>query len=138
MQSCGTMCHSENRYGDKQNKNRWWLQNCGYHLESKHIYNREKPLDFQFMDCIIYKVQTERKDYYNVLHLYGLRDFYQCFYSVYCPIVGIVLLCCTILFVSGWMSRTCSRKANLKQIDWTHRVCQQSGVFMVFVKASSD
>lgn len=22
------MCHSENKYGDKQNKNRWCLQNC--------------------------------------------------------------------------------------------------------------
>uniref|UniRef100_UPI004026EE00 hypothetical protein n=1 Tax=Alloprevotella sp. TaxID=1872471 RepID=UPI004026EE00 len=27
------------------------------------------------------------------------EGFSQCFYSVYCPIVGIVLLCCTILFV---------------------------------------
>ena len=25
MQSCGTLCHSENKYGDKQDKNRWGL-----------------------------------------------------------------------------------------------------------------
>ena len=27
MESCGTMCHSENRYDDKQNKNRWRMRN---------------------------------------------------------------------------------------------------------------
>ena len=33
------------------------------------------------------------------------------------------------------MSRVYSRKANLKQIDLTRRVCQLSGVFMVYVKS---
>ena len=37
------------------------------------------------------------------------------------------------LFVKKTMSRVYSRKANLKQIDLTRRVCQQSGVFMVYV-----
>ena len=60
------MCHSENRYGDKQNKNRWgtqtahreyihrkqnknrWgLQDCGHHSENKHIDNREKRWGLQ-------------------------------------------------------------------------------------------
>ena len=36
------------------------------------------------------------------------------------------------------MSRVYSRKANLKQIDLTRRVCQLSGVFMVYVKTLSD
>lgn len=28
---------------------------------------------------VLYKVQTERKHYYNVLHLYGLRGFFNVF-----------------------------------------------------------
>ncbi len=33
------MCHSENKYGDKQNKNRWCLQNCALKI---HIGVTEK------------------------------------------------------------------------------------------------
>lgn len=35
------------------------------------------------------------------------------------------------------MSRVYPRKANLKQIDLTRRVCQLSGVFMVYVNTLS-
>lgn len=41
------MCHSENRYGDKQSKNRWCLQDCGHHLQNKHIDNRENRWGLQ-------------------------------------------------------------------------------------------
>ena len=30
------MCHSENRYDDKQNKNRWELVNCGHYSEDAY------------------------------------------------------------------------------------------------------
>ena len=29
------MCHSENRHGDKQNKNRWRMQNRGHHSDNR-------------------------------------------------------------------------------------------------------
>ena len=61
------MCHSENRYDDKQNKNRWGLQNCGHHLENRYDDKQNKNRwDMQIMDCGTYKVQTERILYYNM------------------------------------------------------------------------
>ena len=42
-QSCGTMCHSENRYGDKQNKNRWCTQTAHWEYNIV-IVNRMKTV----------------------------------------------------------------------------------------------
>ena len=36
------MCHSENKYGDKQNKNRWGLQNCEHYLENRYGEKQNK------------------------------------------------------------------------------------------------
>lgn len=54
-------------------------------------------LDLQFMVCYISCKQ--RKILLEYVTSIWIERFSQCSYSVYCPIVGIVLLCCTILFV---------------------------------------
>ena len=38
------MCHSENRYGDKQNKNRWSLQNVNTTWKIDAATNRTKTI----------------------------------------------------------------------------------------------
>lgn len=43
------MCHSENRNGDKQNKNRWDLRNCV--LENTYGHGYKKPLGFVNWGC---------------------------------------------------------------------------------------
>ena len=49
--------------------------------ENTYIVNRIKTVGAcKTVDCnILYKVQIERKHYYNVLHLYGLRGFFNVF-----------------------------------------------------------
>ena len=44
MQSCGTMCHSENKYGDKQNKNRWACKTVDIIRETDAVTNRIKTV----------------------------------------------------------------------------------------------
>ena len=39
------MCHSENRHGNKQNKNRCGLQDCGHHSENRNSDRQIKPLE---------------------------------------------------------------------------------------------
>lgn len=44
------MCHSENKYGDKQNKNRWNLQTVNTTWKIDAV-NREKPLGLVKLCC---------------------------------------------------------------------------------------